>query len=120
MNPSMNPLPAWKPRPPAARLKSRIFAARAAAPEERSFWNLLVPAMACMMLSLLVLNSGSGPAATRLNRTGMGNLVLSNLSYSAEAAGSAQAPQNHLDALTFDWTNHSDLTSPMGFTSSTN
>jgi hypothetical protein len=116
----MTLLPAWKPRQPSAGLKERIFAARPSAPEARSFWNLLVPAMACMMLSLLVLNSSSPLAPGRLSHNSMGNLVLSNLSYSAYAAGGAQDPQNHLDSVTFDWTNHSGLTSPIGFTSSTN
>ena len=111
---------AWKPRPPAAALKQRIFRAQPAAPEDRSFWNLLVPAMACAMLSLLVLNSGNALTAGSLKRHLMGDLVLSNLSYSAYASGGSQTAQNHLDSLTFDWTNRSVLTSPIGFTSSTN
>jgi len=110
---------AWQPRRPAAALKSRIFTKRRVAPEERSFWNLLVPAMACAMLTLAVLNSNSlSPASLKHHL--MGDLVLSNLSYSAFASGGDQAPQNHLDSLTFDWTNRSLLASPIGFTSSTN
>jgi hypothetical protein len=73
-----------------------------------------------MVLSLLVLNSSSSLSPARLNHGPVRNLVLSNLSFSAFTAGSAQDPQNHLESLTFDWTNHSGLTSPMGFTSSTN
>jgi hypothetical protein len=73
-----------------------------------------------MVLSLLVLNSSSSLSPAQLNRSQRGNLVLSNLSYSAYTAGSDQDPQNHLESLTFDWTNHSGLPSPMGFTSSTN
>jgi ABC-type uncharacterized transport system permease subunit len=114
-------LSAWSPRRPAAGLKARIFARhRAPALEERSFWNLLVPALACLMLSLAVLNPSTFLSPASLRHHLMGDLVLSNLSYSAFASGSAQAPQNHLDSLTFDWTNRSLLASPIGFTSSTN
>jgi len=76
--------------------------------------------MACLVLSLAVLNSGSSLTPTNLKHHLMGDLVLSNLSYSAFASGGAQTAQNHLDSLTFDWTNRSVLTSPIGFTSSTN
>jgi hypothetical protein len=76
--------------------------------------------MACMMLSLLVFNSTNWPTPARLNHNRVGYLGLSNLSYSADSAASAQNPQNHVDSLTFDWTNHGGLISPMGFTSSTN
>ena len=110
----------WQPRRPSAGLKDQIFARRATTPEDRSFWNLLVPAMACLVLSLAVLNSGSSLTPTNLKHHLMGDLVLSNLSYSAFASGGAQTAQNHLDSLTFDWTNRSVLTSPIGFTSSTN
>jgi len=120
MNQSLSGLSTWKPRPPAGGLKRRIFSARPATPEEKSFWNLLAPAMACMVLSLLVLNSGGPLMPGGLKHHLIGDLVLSNLSYSAYASSGAQTPQNHLDSLTFDWTNHSGLASPIGFTSSTN
>jgi hypothetical protein len=71
-----------------------------------------------MMLSLLVLNSGTmlAPASHGLR----GSMILSNLSSSAYSLGGAQNTQNHLDSLTFEWTNRSLLRSPIGFTSSTN
>ena len=117
----MTGLTTWQPRRPAAGLKHRIFAQRAAAaPEHRSFWNLLVPAMACAMFSLAVLNPNGSLTPSSLKHHLMGDLVLSNLSYSAFASSGQQNPQNHLDFLTFDWTNRSVLTSPIGFTSSTN
>lgn len=110
----------WQPRPPAAHFKDRIFHHPASTPEDRSFWNLLVPAMACLVVSLAVLNSGNSLSPASLKHHLMGDLVLSNLSYSAYASGSGQTPQNHVDSLTFDWTNRSLLASPIGFTSSTN
>jgi hypothetical protein len=114
-------LSAWQPRRPAPGLKARIFTShRRPAPEERSFWNLLVPALACVILSLGVLNPNTLLSPASLKHHLMGNLVLSNLSYSAYASSAEQTPQNHLDSLTFDWTNRSLLASPIGFTSSTN
>ena len=111
-------LSTWKLRQPAAGLRRRIFAARPVAPEHKYFWNLLVPAAACMMLTLLVLNSSNvlSPASHSL----AGSLNLSNLSYSAFGSGGSQNAQNHMDSLTFAWTNRSGLSSPIGFTSSTN
>jgi len=120
MNPPMTPWSAWKPRPPAAGLKERIFAARPSAPEHGAGWNLLVPAMACILLSLLVLNANNSLAPAGLRHNLVTDLILSNQSYSACAAGGSQSPQNHVDSLTFDWTNRSGLRSPVGFTSSTN
>jgi hypothetical protein len=38
----------------------------------------------------------------------------------AYAAGDAQTPENHLAAVTFDWTNHSVIKSSIRFTPSTN
>ena len=120
LNHPLPQLPAWKPRPPAAGLKERIFAVRPSAPEEKSRWHLLVPAMACLLVSLLVLNSNNSLAPARLNPNRLGNLCLSNLSCSAYAIGGTQDRQNHLDSVTIDWTNHSGLPFPMSFKSSTN
>ena len=116
----MTPWSAWKPRPPAAGLKERIFAARPPAPAHNAGWSLLVPAMACILLSLLVLNANNSLAPAGLRHNVVTDLILSNQSYSACAAGGAQSPQNHVDSLTFDWTNHGGLRSPVGFTSATN
>jgi hypothetical protein len=120
MNPPTPLSPAWKPRQPAAGLKARIFAARRPAPEEKSFWNLLAPVTACMVLSLLVLNSGNNLAPAGLKATLMADLILSNQNYSAYASGGSQNPQNHLDSLTFESTNRSVSTTFVGFTPSTN
>ena len=111
-------LPAWKPRPPGAALKQRIFTARRAEPQEK--FHLLVPALACMVLSLLVLNSSGSFGPASLKHTLTADLVLSNQDYSAYAAGGSQNPENHLASLTFEWTNQSASTTSMGFTSSTN
>lgn len=111
-------LPAWKPRPPASGLKQRIFAARRAEPEHK--FHLLVPAMACMVLSLLMLNAGGGLAPAGLKHSLMADMILSNQNYSACAAADSQNPQNHLDSLSFGWTNQSASTTFIGFTPLTN
>ena len=111
-------LSSWKPRPPGAGLKARIFAERALAPEHKSLSNLLVPAAACLMLTLWVMNSGSPLSAS--NHGLIGSLSLSNLSYSAFGTGGSQNAQNHMDSLTFASTNRGAFSSPVGFTSTTN
>ena len=73
-----------------------------------------------MVLSLLVLNSGSNLAPVSLKQTLMADLILSNQNYSAYASGGSQNPQNHLASLTFEWTNRSASTTLTGFTQSTN
>lgn len=115
-----NPLSAWKLRPPAAGLKRRIFAAHPPVLEEKPFWNLLAPVTACAVLTLLALNSGNNLAPSGIKQNLMSGLILSNQSYSAYASGGSQNPQNHMASVTFDWTNQSASTSPIGFTSSTN
>jgi hypothetical protein len=47
-------------------------------------------------------------------------VVLSNQSDAAYAAGGGQTAQNQLAAVTFDWTNRSDIKSIIGFTPTTN
>jgi len=115
---NLSGLSTWQPRRPAAGLKRRIFASQPITPEHKSFWNLLVPAAACMVLSMFALNPGNTLAP--LSHHLMGSLTLSNLSYSAFNSGDSQNAQNHLASLTFEWTNRSGLSSPIGFTSSTN
>ena len=119
MNPLMTTWSNWKLRPPAPGLKARIFAAQPAAREDKLCWDLLAPVMACLMVTLVVMNSGNSQAPARLAQIRMTNLILSNQNYSAYATGGSQEPQNRLDSLTFDRTNRSALTSPTGFTPST-
>ena len=118
MNHPMPLLPAWQPRPPASGLKQRIFTARRSEPEHKL--HLLVPAMACMVLSLVVLNSNGSLAPAGLKHSLMADMILSNQNYSACAAADSQNPQNHLESLSFGWTNHSASTTFTGFTQSTN
>ena len=47
-------------------------------------------------------------------------LAMSNQSYAAYASGTGQTAQNHIASVTFDWTNHSEIKSIMGFKPTTN
>jgi len=113
----------WRPRQPSARLKARIFREPAAATTPSHWnWQHLAPAMACLLFALMMFHfngagalRGSRPAVY-LNFNGDSNV----LSFSDHA----QEPENHLAAVTFDWTNHGDFKSSMrsrtGFGPSTN
>lgn len=77
-----------------------------------------MPATACLAITLVAIGGNLSPAG--LGQAASANLILSNQDYSAYASGGSQNVQNHLDSLTFDWTNRSASTTSMGFTPSTN
>jgi hypothetical protein len=109
-------LRSWRPRRPAAGLKQKILTTAPAAPTAPWLGRCLAPAMACVWLTLMAFNhSGDG-----LNSKPMVAMVRSNQSYAAYASGASQTAQNHLAAVTFDWTNRSSFKSIIGFTPTTN
>ncbi len=117
MNLPETQLRSWRPRRPSAALKTRIFAdtTETGVPSARWFWGCLAPAAACALLTLMAFNSSNNLAQKPL----MG-AVLSNENYAAYASGGDQTPQNHLAAVTFDWTNRSGFNSSISFTPTTN
>jgi hypothetical protein len=112
-------LNSWQPRPPAAGLKQKIFSAQPHAPSATWFWGGLAPATACLLLTFLALNRGNDFSADPLKRKLETTMIMSNQSCAAYASG-AQDEQNHLAAVTFDWTNYSGFKSSISFTPSTN
>ena len=97
-------LHSWKPRRPSARLERRIFGESGITPGARALMRVLIPAAACVILTLAMLNqpdrSGVSVAA------GQGAIMamsLSNQSYAAYLPGSFACEANRLD--TFRWTN---------------
>ena len=62
MNSLETRLRSWRPRRPSARLKRRHFSARPGAPRRNVAWLLgwLAPAAACVLLTVLALNSDNG------------------------------------------------------------
>lgn len=112
-----NQLRGWRPRRPSAGLKARIFRApapaapEAALPPVRWNWQHLAPAMACMLFAMMVFhfnNLGgwreSRPALYADFTSGSNSVTFSDR---------AQEVENHVDGVTFDWTNHGDFKSSM-------
>jgi hypothetical protein len=110
-------LRAWRPRRPAAGLKHRIFRAGPAAPATAWNWNRLAPAAACALVAMLALHFNGGGA---LGQKPVMTLTGSGQNGASDAGNDGQTMQNQLAAVTFDWTNHSDFNSSMGFTPMTN
>lgn len=114
-----NPWRSWRPRRPSAALRQRILALTGE-PEEatnhRWLWSGLVPTMACVLLTFMVFNHDPGGLGQKLPIA----FVLTNQSDAAYATGGAQTPENHLAAVTFDWTNRSVIQSSIHFTPTTN
>jgi len=111
-------LRSWRLRRPAGGLKQNIFhpVAAAATPSANWWWGALAPAMACGLFTLVAFNHGGdgfGPPS-------MMALAMSNQSYAAYASGTGQTAQNHIASVTFDWTNHSEIKSIIGFKPTTN
>ena len=112
----------WRPRQPSAGLKDRIFRVhKAASAASRWNWHHFAPAMACVLLGMMVLHFNGG-GALRDSRPAM--YVNFSGSNAATFSDQAQEIENHLAGVTFDWTNHSVLKSSMrsrtGFGPSTN
>lgn len=131
LNPLERQLRSWKPRPPAAHLKERIFpgqaparsgVARPPATEEpavsasRMTWPWLAPAMALFLFVTFVSGPGSEGTISR-------QWVFSSNRFSGESvrepalvaylADAAHSPHNNCQTATLEWTNddHSLTTS---------
>ena len=116
MNLPETQLRSWQPRRPSAGLKRRIFSAPPAAPTAAAFLGWLAPVTACVLLTVLVFNSGNGLSVGSAGRQTTIAMVLSNQSYAAYASDGSQNVQNHLASVTFDWTNRNASSSSIGFT----
>lgn len=107
----------WRPRPPSAGLKERIFRSEADSHALLLNWTRLAPAMACLFFIMLMIHFNSGGfwserAVMSATATNQG------LAYYESDGG--QAAQNHLSSVTFDWTNHNGFRSSIRFTPNTN
>jgi hypothetical protein len=72
--------------------------------------------MACLMLTMIMLNSGN----TGLRQKPLVTMVLSNDGAPFYASDDGQGAENQLASVTFDWTNHTIFNSSMRFTPTTN
>ncbi len=110
-------LSSWRPRHPSAALKARIFSkARETRVTSRWLWGALTPTTACLLLTLMMLNSGN----TVIHQKPVLSMILSNHGGVYGANGDSGSAQNQLASLTFDWTNHTVFNSSIGFTPTTN
>lgn len=81
--------------------------------------NWLAPAAVCMVVALAALKQENGLSSDTAHNRGFMAMVLSNRSDVAYLpGGSSQIEQNVLPA-TFEWTNHNNSNSTIGFTPST-
>ena len=110
-----NQLRGWRPRPPSAGLKRRIFRAQPAAAfaPVLAAWDFskLAPATACLLFALMLLHfNGGGWHESR-------SAMLVNFSTGSNAVAfsdHAQERENHLATVTFDWTNKGVFQSSIG------
>jgi hypothetical protein len=116
MNWNEKQLLSWRPRRASNKLKDQIFVREPAPPAVGWFWGCLVPATACVLLTLLTVNHSNDSFGGRSRLS----VVSSNLNYGSLAPQSQQSGQNHNDFVTFDSTNKSVFNSNMRFTSVTN
>jgi len=116
-----NQLRSWRPRQPSAGLKAAIFnglngQTEPAPTSTQWLWGGLVPTMACALLTLAAINHNGesfGPPP------GPG-IILSTQGCVVAESDNERSVQNHLAAVTFDWTNRSVFKSSIHFTPSTN
>jgi len=112
-------LRSWRPRRPSAGVKRRIMnfaGGGTVGPTARWLWGCLAPTMACAMLTLMAFNrNGDG-----LGQKPAMALILNDQNCAAYATDGEQTEQNHLAAVTFDWTNRSVFKSSIRFTPTTN
>src|ERR1700744_4048882 len=110
----------WRPRRPSRALKNRIFATKpeAAAMPAAWKWSFAAPAMVCSFFALMMFHF-NGPEIMHETKPAL-SLLASNGSSMVRFSDEAQEPQNHLAAVTFDWTNHTGFKSSIGFTPTTN
>jgi hypothetical protein len=105
-------LRSWRPRRPSAGVERRLFGAPSPFTPKIAWWlGSLVPATACLLLTLSIFNPGNPGRSSRHDP--LVAMILSNQSYAAYASDNFRQAQNNLSAVTFEWTNHSVSRSSM-------
>jgi len=112
----------WRPRRPSRALKGRIFNPDGFSAGESTEgptwqWSFATPVMACLLFAMLTFHFNNGVLPEPKPGWAM---ISSNNSPMAGFSDSAQEVENHLAAITFDWTNHTGFKSSIGFTPKTN
>ena len=100
----------WTPRRPSAGVERRIFGATGTSASVRVLMRVLIPAAACLILTMAMLNQPDRTGASAAARQGaIMAMSLSNQSYASYLPGSFGCEANRLD--TFRWTNGGGLPS---------
>ena len=103
-------LRSWMPRRPSAGLERRIFGAAGPAPDARALMRVLIPAAACLILTMAMLNQPErNDVSAAVGQGAIMAMSQSNQSYAAYLPGSFACEANRLD--TFGWTNGGALPS---------
>ena len=111
---SENQFRSWKPRPPSAKLKERIFTRAVPEPGITLVIRWLVPVTACALLAIATLKQPNGiPSGSPGGGPMFATITNSQARFSCLAGDSASA-RNSSVSVTFDWTNRSDSTSSIG------
>jgi len=101
-------LRSWTPRRPSAGLERKIFGEAGTSPGARALMRVLIPAAACLILTMAMLNQPDRTGASAAAAQGaILAMSLSNQSYAAYLPGSFACEANRLD--TFRWTNGGGL-----------
>ena len=97
-------LRSWTPRRPSAALEQRIFGETGTSPGGRALMRVLIPAAACLILTMAMLNQPDrAVVSAAAGQRAIMAMSLSNQSYAAYLPGSFACEANRLD--TFRWTN---------------
>lgn len=109
-------LRSWKPRRPSPRLERRLFGRVAAPLCHPALLRVLVPAAACLILTVAMLNPPQHDRNVTINDpAALMAASLSNQSFASYLPGSFQCEANRLDS--FRWTNGGGISSLMHFVS---
>lgn len=111
MNWNERQLLAWRPRRASSRLRRRLFEADQAPPSAKWLWGGLVPATACVLLTLSMFSHTDD----RLGETAGFRPAFTNPSPVDGVPDAGRSAQNHVAGVTFESTNHSLFNSNMRF-----
>jgi hypothetical protein len=81
-------------------------------PAWRWSWNCAAPAMVCTCLAMMLVHF-NGTGEMHGSKTVI-NLLASNENNAVRFNDGAAEAQNHVDSVTFDWTNHTVFQSSIG------
>ena len=100
----------WRPRRASAGLRRKTFRAPDTAMLAWDF-SRLAPAVACLFFTLMILHFNAGTWRENRMATGVNFYTGSN---AVAFSNYAQERENHLDNVTFDWTNKGAIQSSIG------